>query len=85
MIMIPCRYCENVLTVDHIHPEFEVLEMLCKAHVFYTELNKDKTEINFIEDCDNHFELSLNKKQMIKLIEELKLLENKMTEENTIK
>ena len=50
--------------------ENNVLDLLSNNRIFSTELTEDKTQVSFVEMCDEHYKVKLNRKQVFKLCNE---------------
>lgn len=58
--------------------ETKILNKISDNAVFDVELSEDKVLLNFCEACDYHFEINLNKKEVVQLIAELQTIADKM-------
>ena len=55
-----------------------ILGKLWLRRIFSVEITKDLTKVIFWEQCDHHFSHELNRDEMDMLIEELKVIRDKM-------
>ena len=55
-----------------------LLNFIKEKRVFGIHLSNDKKEITFWEECDNYFEVNLNKEQLKELIDEFKIIYESM-------
>lgn len=58
----------------------EILDLLCNQNIFSINLEEGKKVVRFHEEYGFHYWLELNKSQMLKLIEELSDIAERMIE-----